>query len=68
MSEYRTANVYVRNIFAGALSETDFWYSFKYDSDYLNSERATVVSLTLPLQDEEFIWITKPPMEFLIPP
>lgn len=55
MSEYRTANIYVRNIFAGVLSETDFVYSFKYDSDYLNSEQATVVSLTLPLQDEEFI-------------
>ncbi len=54
MREYRTANVYVRNIFAGVLSETDFGYSFKYDSDYLNSEQAIAVSLTLPLQDEEF--------------
>lgn len=68
MSEYRTANVYVRNVFAGVLSETDFGYSFKHDSDYLNSEQATAVSLTLPLQDEEFILITKHPMVFLILP
>jgi serine/threonine-protein kinase HipA len=54
MSEYRTANVYVKNIFAGVLSETDYGYSFKYDNDYLNNEQATPVSLTLPLQDEEF--------------
>jgi serine/threonine-protein kinase HipA len=54
MSEYRTANVYVRNIFAGVLSETDFGYSFKYDNDYLGNEQATPVSLTLPLQSEEF--------------
>jgi serine/threonine-protein kinase HipA len=54
MSEYRTANVYVRNIFAGVLSETDYGYSFKYDNDYLNYEQATCVSLTLPLQNEEF--------------
>jgi serine/threonine-protein kinase HipA len=55
MSEYRTANVYVKNIFAGVLSETDYGYSFKYDNDYLNDEQATPVSLTLPLQSEEFI-------------
>jgi serine/threonine-protein kinase HipA len=54
MSEYRTANVYVRNIFAGVLSETDYGYSFKYDNDYLSLEQATPVSLTLPLQSEEF--------------
>lgn len=54
MSEYRTANIYVRNIFAGVLSETDYGYSFKYDNDYLNYEQATPVSLTLSLQNEEF--------------
>lgn len=48
MSIFRTAYVYVRNIFAGILKETDEGYSFKYDSDYLHSKSASVVSLTLP--------------------
>lgn len=51
---YRTAYVYVRNRFAGILKETDNGYSFQYDDDYLNGEKATAVSLTLPLQTEEF--------------
>lgn len=54
MEAYRTAYVYVRNTYAGILQETDFGYSFCYDSDYLNSENPTPVSLTLPLQSEEF--------------
>ena len=44
MSVFRTAYVYVRNTFAGVLKETDNGYSFKYDA----------VSLTLPLQAEEY--------------
>ena len=51
---YRTAYVYVSNRFAGLLKETDNGYSFLYDADYLHSENATAVSLTLPLQTEEF--------------
>ena len=38
MSVFRTAFVYVRNDFAGVLKETDEGYSFKYDTDYLQSE------------------------------
>lgn len=54
MEAFRTAYVYVRNIFAGTLAETDFGYSFSYDEDYLKSENATAVSLTLPLSDEPY--------------
>lgn len=54
MSAFRTAYVYVRNNFAGALKETDAGYSFSYDEDYLRSENPTAVSLTLPLQTEEY--------------
>ncbi len=54
MSAFRTAYVYVRNIFAGILKETDEGYSFKYDTEYLKSENASAVSLTLPLQNEEY--------------
>ena len=54
MSTLRTAYVYVRNVYAGILKETDEGYSFKYDKNYLNSSNASAVSLTLPLQFEEF--------------
>lgn len=54
MSVFRIANVYVRNTFAGILKETDEGYSFKYDTNYLQSENASAVSLTLPLQSDEY--------------
>ena len=54
MEAYRTAYVYVRNAFAGTLKETDSGYSFVYDSEYLESENPTAVSLTLPIQKEEY--------------
>ena len=54
MEAYRTAYVYVRDTFAGILKETDSGYSFVYDIDYLKSEKPTAVSLTLPLQKEEY--------------
>lgn len=50
MSTFRTAYVYVRNIFAGELKETDEGYSFSYDESYLSLPEASAVSLTLPLQ------------------
>ena len=55
MSEYRSAKIFVRDIYAGLLRETDYGYSFKYDNDYLLSDNASPVSLTLPLQKEEYI-------------
>ena len=54
MEAYRTAYVYVREAFAGTLKETDFGYSFIYDTDYLESENPTAVSLTLPIQAEAY--------------
>lgn len=54
MDAFRTAYVYVRNIFAGELSETDEGYSFIYDAEYRNSEGACAVSLTLPLTEEPY--------------
>lgn len=49
MDAFRTAYVYVRNVFAGELLETDEGYSFTYDEQYFHSENASAVSLTLPL-------------------
>ena len=52
---YRNAAVYVRNIYAGRLSEIDAGYSFRYDEAYLKNEHALPVSLTLPLTRDEYI-------------
>ena len=54
MNVFRTAYVYVRNIFAGILCETDDGYSFIYDRHYLENGQASAVSLTLPLSQEEY--------------
>ena len=54
MNVFRTAYVYVRNMFAGILCETDDGYSFIYDQHYLESDQASAVSLTLPLSQEEY--------------
>ncbi len=54
MEAYRTAYVYVRDTFAGILKETDSGYSFVYDDTYLSSDDPSAVSLTLPLQKEEY--------------
>ena len=54
MDGFRTAYVYVRNIFAGTLSETDEGYSFVYDSAYLANDSASAVSLTLPLSADVY--------------
>ena len=54
MEAYRTAYVYVREVFAGTLKETDAGYSFTYDSEYLSDKNSSAVSLTLPLQEEEY--------------
>ena len=54
MEAYRTAYVYIRDTFAGILKETDYGYSFSYNDEYLKAENASQVSLTLPLQHEEY--------------
>lgn len=54
MEAYRTAYVYVRETFAGTLKETDFGYSFLYDSEYLKGRNPSAVSLTLPMRSEEY--------------
>lgn len=54
MDAFRTAYVYIRNVFAGELCETDEGYSFSYDEQYLNSENTSAVSLTLPLSEKTY--------------
>ena len=54
MDAFRTACVYIRNVFAGELCETDEGYTFSYDAQYLNSENASTVSLTMPLSEKTY--------------
>ena len=54
MEAYRTAYVYIREIFAGTLQETDTGYLFRYDTKYLERADASSVSLTLPKSKEEY--------------
>lgn len=46
--------VYYQNTKAGEIEQTDEGYVFRYDSAYLEQENAKPVSLTLPLQKEEY--------------
>lgn len=50
----KQATVYVGNNLAGVLTEDDLGYEFRYDSDYLKSEGAEAVSLTLPLSAKPY--------------
>lgn len=54
-SNYRSAQIFVRDRLAGILSETDAGYVFAYDADYLADLSAQAVSLTLPKQSEAYI-------------
>ncbi|HZK61958.1 MAG TPA: HipA N-terminal domain-containing protein [Anaerovoracaceae bacterium] len=54
MDTFRKTYVYVRNIFAGVLSETDEGYSFSYTSEYLSRDNSGAVSLTLPLTEQTY--------------
>ena len=52
MDVFRSAYVYVRNTSAGGTLR--FQHLFTYDKDYLRSENASAVSLTLPLREEPY--------------
>lgn len=52
---YRKGYVYVQNLFAGIIRETDEGYVFAYDREYLNAEGAVPVSITLPLAEGEYM-------------
>lgn len=53
--ELRRAKVYRNNQMAGILLETDDRkFVFTYDQDYLNSDQAKAISLTMPLSTKEY--------------
>ena len=51
----REGIVYIQNRRAGRIQETDDGYIFAYNRDYLKSDDALPVSLTLPLSPDAYI-------------
>lgn len=51
---YRKGYVYIQNVYAGIVEETDEGYTFSYDTDYIKKENAVAVSLTLPLTENAY--------------
>ena len=54
MEIFRSVQVYIRNVYAGELSETDEGYFFSYDEEYRKREDASAVSLTMPIRQEPY--------------
>ncbi len=50
----KNANVYCDDFLAGVLIQDDSGFTFAYLDEYLNSENARAISLTLPLRKEPF--------------
>lgn len=50
----KQAEVYINSTLAGILTEDDMGYEYRYDSNYLLSDKAEAVSLTLPLTDSPY--------------
>ena len=50
----RQAQVYYKNKLAGEIRETDEAFIFQYNAEYLATADSKPVSLTLPLQQQEF--------------
>ena len=50
----KRAKVFLNNMLAGILTEDDTGYEFRYDSDYLKSDGAVAISLTMPLIDKPY--------------
>lgn len=50
----KRAVVYLRGVKAGILTEDENGYTFTYDADYITSDKAESISLTLPLSDKPY--------------
>ena len=50
----RQTSIFYKDQLAGILTENDAGYEFRYLPEYLSSEAAKAVSLTLPLQAEAY--------------
>lgn len=50
----KLGRIYLYDMFVGWLTEDENGFTFAYDSDYLESNGAEAVSLTLPLRKEPY--------------
>ena len=50
----KKAKVFLKDQLAGILIENEEGYSFQYDSEFLKSEHAEAVSITLPLTNRPY--------------
>ena len=50
----KQAEVYVGKSLAGMLTEDDLGYEFRYDTDYLKSDKPEAVSITMPLTETPY--------------
>lgn len=50
----KQACVNLRGVKAGILTEDENGYIFQYDTDFLQSDKAEAISLTLPLTDKPY--------------
>ena len=50
----KRAKVFINSTQAGILTEDDMGYEFLYDSDFLKSDKAEAVSITLPLSEKPY--------------
>ena len=50
----RQASIFYKEQLVGILTENDAGYEFRYLPEYLSSETANAVSLTLPLREEAY--------------
>lgn len=50
----KRANIYLQNDKAGVLTEDENGFTFVYDADFLYSDHAQAISLTLPLSDKPY--------------
>ncbi len=51
----RQAQIYRKDVLAGLLTEDGGEYRFGYEASYLSRDDALAISLTLPLQESEFV-------------
>jgi len=50
----KQAKIYIRNQFAGILTEDENGYSFCYDNELRKEKNAEAISLTMPLRKEAY--------------
>ncbi len=50
----KRATIFVNSVPAGTLTEDDLGYEFSYDTDFLASDKAEPISLTMPLTDKPY--------------